>query len=275
MLALKPATATNCILLPKRGYQKCPLCGEGHPVMMRGLIADMENDEMTICNDKGYSFCNCNNIFYTDWKNINLDKYDETYAAKYECKNWAIQARNEFEKMFPIFKENCEGMTTFLEIGCIHDNLLNVANDYGLKAGGIDITVRPSKYDLVFANIEEYEPEAPSEESFGIVWASHIIEHLKDPKKFLIKMSKIIGEKGVLYIATPDTFFIDFEHKNPLAWDWVVDEHYILWGMESLIDFAGEVGLKCVYSERNIDVYKKTDNRVFWKNDMKLVFKNG
>jgi 2-polyprenyl-3-methyl-5-hydroxy-6-metoxy-1,4-benzoquinol methylase len=270
MLALKPASATNLILLPKRGYQECPLCHQKHPIMMRGLVQDMEDDSMKVTHDRGYSFCNCNNIFFTDWKNINQSKYDETYSAKYNSRNWRMQMKKEYDRMMPVLRKHVNPKS-FFEIGCIHDHLLSVAKADGLEVSGLDIVKRPTSHNVIFEDVESFSPS----QTFDIVWASHIIEHLKDPKRFLEKMRGMLGDKGVLYLATPDTFFIDFEHKNPLAWDWVVDEHYILWGMESLIDFAATVGLKCVYHERNIDLYEKMDDSVFWKNDMKLVFKNG
>jgi len=239
--------------------------------MMRGLAVDLEDESVKVTPDKGYSFCNCYNIFFTDWKNINQEKYDETYFAKYQSRNWINQMRKEFGRILPILKENCPEAKSFFEIGCIHDFLLDVAKENGLEPFGLDIAPRPTKHNLIVCDADKFEPIR----TYDVVWASHVIEHLFDPKKFLEKMSKMIGNDGVLYIATPDTFFIDFEHKNPLAWDWMVDEHHILWGMESLIDFAATVGLKCVYHERNIDLYEKMDDSVFWKNDMKLVFKNG
>ena len=156
MLALKPASATNLILLPKRGYQECPLCGELHPIMMRGIVTDIENDSPNVSHDKGYSFCNCYNIFYTDWRNIRKEKYDETYFAKYQSKNTIIHAKKEFDRIFSIVKEYIQEPAEFFEIGCIHDCLLDIAKEHGFEVYGIDIVKRPTKYSILFCDMEEY-----------------------------------------------------------------------------------------------------------------------
>ena len=81
----------------------------------------------------------------------------------------------------------------------------------------------------------------------------------------------MLSQNGLLYVAMPDTFFIDFENKNVLAWDWNCQEHHILWGMDSFIEFCEEIGLKCLFSERNTDLQKNTNHTWFWKRDFKVV----
>ena len=65
--------------LNPRKKQACPLCGQLQTIMMRGKTHDLETDEIGVVGDRGYSFCNCRNIFFTDWKNIDLGHYDGTY----------------------------------------------------------------------------------------------------------------------------------------------------------------------------------------------------
>lgn len=50
--------------------QKCPLCGRMNRMVVRGVY---------ICNGKreqypdiGYSFCNCKNLFYTNYENVKV-----------------------------------------------------------------------------------------------------------------------------------------------------------------------------------------------------------
>lgn len=48
--------------------QECPFCGAMQPMMIRGRWT--ENNEVRLYPDIGYSFCNCKDIFYTDYQNV-------------------------------------------------------------------------------------------------------------------------------------------------------------------------------------------------------------
>lgn len=48
--------------------QECPMCGTSHRMMIRGLY--VENGKSQLYPDMGYSFCNCQDIFFTKWENI-------------------------------------------------------------------------------------------------------------------------------------------------------------------------------------------------------------
>lgn len=256
-----------CQKLPDRYYQKCPMCGEMQPIMMMGVVAHLDNGELMPTGDRGYSFCNCRNIFYTKWENIDTRLYDELYNFKYQCEDSKKLSMTETEKFSVVFKKFSPNAKTFIEIGSIHDHVLDNMNSHGYDVSGIDIINRQSIYPFETCNFEEYVPHR----KYDIVWASHIFEHFKDPKAQLIKCKNMLNDGGLLYIAMPDTFFIDFEHKDVLHWDWIVNEHHILWGMDSFIEFAEELGLKCVVRERNHELNQRSNGQWFWKRDFKVV----
>jgi predicted SAM-dependent methyltransferase len=256
--------------LPDKFYQKCPLCGEDHPAMMRGKVQDMESGNFGVIPNKGYSFCNCRNIFYTDWSNIDLKVYDRGYYEKYQLGDSHKLAITETNLMYPVFKKY-GNPKTFFEIGAIHDFVMGNMASKGLECSGIDITEHDSNYNVIIGNFEDFKPTF---KKYDIIWASHIFEHFKDPKMQLLKCKEMLSPDGMLYIAMPDTFFIDFEHGNVMQWDWVITEHHILWGMDSFITFAEELGLKCVFSDRNTELNQKTNGDWFWKQDFKVVFKH-
>lgn len=260
----------NCLVLPKRLLQKCPFCNQEQIILIRGWVLDLENCEPNISHDKGYSFCNCKNIFYTDYKNIDKTVYDERYNDKYnQSENLKIIANNEIEKLYPIFKQVYPQAKVFFELGAIHDYILNFMKDKGYEVHGLNISSnRESKHDIMIVDFEKIE-ELPYKPD--IIFASHIFEHFKDPGKELDKCRRMLSDEGFLYVAMPDTFFIDFEHSRVQEFDWFAQEHHILWNMDNWIEFCEEHGFKCVWSERCLDMHKQIDKDWFWKKDFKVI----
>ena len=94
--------------LEKRCVQNCPLCGMPHPLIYRGMVRQGNTDDVVICNDKGYSFCNCNNIYFTDWNNIDQTIYDEEYYERYEVKideKYEKLVRKYSDTYYPMFSK--------------------------------------------------------------------------------------------------------------------------------------------------------------------------
>jgi len=60
---------------PKDKLMSCPFCGMGHPMYINGTTYDYHTGEVKVHPNKGYSFCNCKNIWYTDWENNKQDKH--------------------------------------------------------------------------------------------------------------------------------------------------------------------------------------------------------
>jgi predicted SAM-dependent methyltransferase len=236
-------------------------------MMMRGVVSDMETGELMVSGDRGYSFCNCYNIFFTDWNNIKQDVYDETYSSKYLNQDSQKIATSESDKMSCVFKKLNKDAKTFFEVGSVNDYILDNMKNHGYEVSGLDIIKHDSKHDVKICDFEDYE----TTEQYDIIWASHVFEHFKNPTLAILKLKDMLSKNGLLYIAMPDTFFIDFEHRNVLNWDWIVNEHHILWGMDSFIEFCEEVGLKCLIQERSHELNQRTDGTWFWKQDFKVV----
>ena len=248
-------------------YQRCPLCGEMHPAIMRGLTTDMETGEVKIAYDKGYSFCNCRNIFFTDYENIEKSVYDIDYSNKYKTENVKQISIFEAEKYYEIFKHYNSSLSSLLEIGSVHDHVLDVFASKNIDVKGFDIIARNSNHDIIVGDFENKVVD----ERFDVIYASHVFEHFKSPAHALKLCKRMLNENGLLYISMPDTFFIDWETNNGIDWDWHVKEHYILWNMESWIEFCEDNGFKCIHKERGTDLFNQKDGTNFWKQDFKVI----
>lgn len=249
--------------------QACPLCGQMHPIHFRGIEIDHKAGEYRAFKEKGFSFCNCSNIYFTDWKNMEQAIYDEDYYKRYQGFNneaWVRCVENYSIVYFPMFKEFNFNIKSFLEIGSIHDIILNQAAKAGWTATGVDIFKHPSEHPLLVGNFEELA----TVEKFDVIWASHIFEHFKDPLSMVRKCHSMLNNNGLLFIAMPDPWFINHKviHSHPETWaHFHVKEHHIMWDMDSFIDQVIDRGFECVFARRNAGIEFTTYG------DFHLIFK--
>ena len=240
------------IEFPEQMLQACPFCYTKHPIIVRGFVKNPETQEAKIIEDRGYSFCNCKNIWYTDWDNTDLRVYDNKYREKYNIDQTRVLFDTCCKDHFPIFKAHNKNIKNFLDIGAIHNGILDNAKKEGWDTTGLDIN--PSTSDGIhkryIGNVEDSESLSYLE-NFDIIWASHIFEHLKNPLITLENLFNKLNPSGMLYIAMPDPFFIDWAH--PYNWGhWTLREHHIFWDLQSFIEESEKIGFKCVYKNRNL-----------------------
>lgn len=225
--------------------QKCPLCKQENPIYVKGTKWSLESpDEKILIGDKGYSFCNCKNIFYTDWSNINQCVYDNEYVQKYEGTEKILSRYSD------LYFKHLDGNGLFVEIGAISDALLDEAKNIGYETIGIDIASRKSNHKMRFMNFETMNI-SDDLDSIDVIWASHVFEHFKDPIHALDMCYKMLKDDGRLFIAMPDPFFITWGSDIYRWGHWNVDEHHIMWDRDSFIKEMEKIGFSIDLSKRN------------------------
>lgn len=242
--------------------------------MMRGKVRDLEDKTINVVGDKGYSFCNCRNIFFTDWKNILLDIYDDEYSEA-EGGDEGDQANRimEVEKQWKVAQRFAPKAKSLLNVGDYEDTFLDYLAKTNFKKmflTTIDLIPRESKHSFIHGN---FEMRDFGQEKFDIIWMSHFMEHTKSPKDALLKAKSLLNPGGIIFNAMPDTHHIDW--SNPLAWYWMVQEHHTLWNMYDWIDFAEqECGLKCTYGNISTDVISLTGGGTinYWIEEARTIF---
>lgn len=221
---------------------ECPLCGQHQCVIIDGI--ERIGDEVRISDKKGYAFCNCYNIFFTDKSNIDKLIYDEGYYEKYNG------LENLYEPYFKFIDERSNG-GVFAEVGTINDVIMNKAIDNGYSSSYcFDIGKRKTKYHQYIGDFEEIKT---SDVGFKVdyFFMSHVFEHFTNPKQTAKMISDLLNDCGKVFIAMPDPGQMCMESPHNWQHLWV-REHYILWDMESFIKFMKEYsGLNCIYKERN------------------------
>jgi len=94
-----------------------------------------------------------------------------------------------------------------LDIGCATGALLADLRDRGWRVTGVEISpgadyaVNKRKLDVRSIPLEECGFPA---DSFDVVLASHLIEHLNNPQVFLAETYRILKPGGFIFVTTPD-----------------------------------------------------------------------
>jgi len=231
---------------------KCPLCGQINDIIVNGLINNFDGT-FGINEEAGYAFCNCHNIFYVDWANIEIDIYSNpNYTQDYAKKPSHRKRYAQYAKTyFPMIQKEMGKNARFLEIGCSMDPLLDEAAKIGWKTTGLDIVKKKikKKHKFITANFEEIDLK----EKFDIIWSSHTFEHFRETIKALKKIWNILNSNGWIFISMPDPIFINWG-DNPYLWaHWVMKEHHILWDMDSFVDVMKQEGFKIIKAKHNLE----------------------
>ena len=94
-----------------------------------------------------------------------------------------------------------------IDVGCATGALLNCLRDRGWRVTGVEISpcaeYAKNERALDVRNVP-LEDNNFSAESFDAVLASHLIEHLNDPKVFLNEAYRLLKNGGRIFITTPN-----------------------------------------------------------------------
>lgn len=145
-----------------------------------------------------------------------------------------------------------------LDVGCASGSFVYSAKIAGLLPIGIDLDANSIKFgqkeglDLRHGKINDMHFKAGS---FDAINLGDIMEHVKDPKSFLEECFRILKEKGVIIISTPNT-----NSLFPRITKWIYKKFKIMWSHTTppyhLFDFSDENLTK--FLEDSNFVIKKT-----------------
>ena len=149
---------------------------------------------------------------------------------------WPIRRRLEREfRHLPGF--DGKAPRRLLDVGCGNGEFLAKAQKIGWKVEGIDIdskavTAAKSKQLNVRAGgFELYkEVDAP----FDVITASHVIEHVHHPDRFLDDCYRLLNPGGVMWLETPN---VESEGHRVFGRDWrglEVPRHLVMFNARSL-----------------------------------------
>lgn len=231
----------------------CDLCGSGR----REMFAPAFDGHYYKCAECG--------LIYSIADSAGLSTfYDDTYYASpahtwyagrvaagvNDKPSWSRRWQRTAAARLAVF-EAYRKRGTFLEVGCSLGDFLSVVDQAGWDVTGIEISDAAAGYarthwnlDVRTGTLESVAPElAP--ESFDVVWAANLIEHVVSPNRFLADSHKLLRPGGVLIASTLnfDSWAFQFSGSR---WEYLhsAREHRFVFSPKLLNRYCANNGLE-------------------------------
>ncbi len=181
------------------------------------------------------------NLYKEDYWN---ERNSETSInSKYTDKD-SLGKRRDWISQFLYTKKYISGKT-LLEIGVGAGQSINWFEDEGFYVTGIEpdgrnvsmINKMLKKGKVIQSSVEEFS----SNETFDVIWMSHVLEHLLEPSDFLKKIKKNLRKNGIFFIEIPNCEY------GPMLKDSIEENpHLFHFTRKALIKLAENTGYKII-----------------------------
>lgn len=156
------------------------------------------------------------------------------------------------------------GKINILDIGCADGHVLNwfakvrthEVNCFGVDMNETAVNKAQARGHTAWAGRFE-EVELPVNH-FDFVWASHVIEHVPDPKAFTRKAFDILKPGGIFWFWTPNIDSVDAKWFRNRHWGaYHFPRHWVFYSPDSVKQLAEKTGFELVHIEYQ-------PNAIFW-----------
>lgn len=173
--------------------------------------------------------------------------YFEGKEVGYSCYKAQEDAlRSTFRRLMINLKERNLTGGSLLEIGCGYGYLLEEARGFFSPRAGTELSQHAveearRRSDHVYKGSVD---SIPADDRFDCIIATHIIEHVYQPKEFLERLNKHLKPGGRMVIATPDMGSF-WRHLMGSRWpSFKIPEHVLYFDRKSLYNLLQQTGLK-------------------------------
>jgi SAM-dependent methyltransferase len=212
-------------------------------------------DHRRVLETREYTFVRCRNCGLTFQ---NPQPLFEDLKERYGQQYFEYELRNE-ENFFHLMKlglrdirffERTGSLETekrFLDIGCATGMLLGYIRDRGWNVRGVELCresaehgMRTRKLDIFVGTLEQ---AGFPDSTFPAVHFSHLIEHVPDPKAFLLEVRRIVAPAGYVVVVTPN---IDGLQARLFRENWrsAIADHLTLFSTRTLKTILSAAGFK-------------------------------
>jgi 2-polyprenyl-3-methyl-5-hydroxy-6-metoxy-1,4-benzoquinol methylase len=202
---------------------------------------------------EGFSYVRCTSCGLVQMnpqpvKNEIIERYSNIFGKDYL--QYEIENENAFLKLQQLALEDAgffklekklmlntlNEKPSVLDIGCATGSLLALLRDRGWCATGVEISPcaeyarNEKKLDVRSIPLEENNFK---QSSFDIILASHLIEHLNDPRLFLKETHRVLKSNGYIFITTPNISGLQ-AHLYGGRWRSAIFDHLYLFSVRTL-----------------------------------------
>ena len=238
-----PVRAGNSVLIPCcycGGFVLKPALNCGEFVFVRCVSCGLV--QMNPQPVKGEIIARYNSVFGGDY----LDYELENEADFFKLQQLALRDAgfDNYEKA--LMSDSAGEPPCVLDIGCATGALLAFLRDRGWRVTGVEISPcadyarKEKSLDVRKLPLEENNF---LEGSYDTILASHLIEHLNDPRSFLIEARRILKNDGRIFITTPNISGFQARLYGS-RWRSAIFDHLYLFSVNTLTRLLENTGFK-------------------------------
>ena len=205
-------------------------------------------DKATNKKSKWFS-CSCGIVH-------NAQKPTKVYDIKYWTEHSQYKANKEAEYQYPVriyspvIEELIYGRRVLI-VGRPNTYQEEAFAERGWVPTIIDKnTCFETKDNVIASDFETYQfPENPK---FNLIWFYGSFECLANPIGSLELCKKLLAEDGIIFIASPDTDFINTRSSSVFI-HWKHDEHHVMWNKRAISKHMESIGFNTILCRSNYE----------------------
>lgn len=239
----------------------CYICGSNNHIKRPGSVRDNASLEILECVE-------CGLVFLSNFDHIHDMHYSESGmhgGEKPNIDNWLKECEKDDERRYRSLQARLTNKK-ILDFGCGAGGFIEKVKATAASVNGVEPEqVLQSSFknrDLsVWKSLRE---ASDSGECWDVITAFHVVEHLPDPRKILIELSKLLTQNGELVIEVPsaDDALLTLYESKPFQKFTYWSQHLFLFNAETLHRLAIQAGLRLV-SIQHIQRYPLS-NHLYW-----------
>lgn len=143
---------------------------------------------------------------------------------------------------------------SILDLGTADGRMLNKIDERfsGARCTGIELNPELIEYGRkLFPNIELIEGDVQKldfeDNTFDVAVATAVIEHVNNPKAFLIEVKRVLKDSGIVILTAPDPFW---EHVATMVGHLEDEDHQHVHSLKTLKAIAREAGFTVLKAEK-------------------------
>jgi cyclopropane fatty-acyl-phospholipid synthase-like methyltransferase len=189
--------------MQKRGRvsgRKCYLCDANQFIRVKGKVRDLPRLPILQCK-------NCGLVFLSDFGHVDDAFYAESRMREGEpIREWKCYLRECYaddlrraESIKAILPAK-----SILDFGCGAGGFLSLIKSSAKRCAGVEKDTDLRNTIEKHLGVKIYPDIADIDEKFDLITLFHVLEHFKDPRDLLGRLSKVLTQHGVIIIEVPN-----------------------------------------------------------------------